>query len=158
MPGEFNHEPEDYLCPFCALLNGHEDEFATLNDIVYQNEHVTAKIAPKWWVDNPGNVLVIPNKHYENIYDIPEDVMTEVYKVVKKIAIAIRSTYGCDGMSTRQHNEPAGNQDVWHFHVHVFPRYKDDNLYLNHADNRFATGEERAPYALRLREYFARSK
>ena len=158
MTNKFNHEPDNYNCPFCALLGGYEDEYATLNDIVYQNEYVTAKISPKCWVNKPGNVLVIPNKHYENIYDIPEDVIGEVYKVVKKVATAIRSTYDCDGTSTRQHNEPAGDQDVWHLHVHVFPRYSDDDLYLNHKSGRFVTTDERAPYALRLREYFSRSE
>jgi len=157
MTNEFNHEPADYPCPFCALLNGHEDQYATKQDIVYQNEFVTAKIAPKWWVNNPGHVLVVPNKHYENIYDIPEEIFAEVYKGVKKVALAIRSTYGCDGTSTRQHNEPAGNQDVWHLHVHVFPRYADDQLYQNHDNKRFVDAEARRPYAEKLREYFAKN-
>jgi len=154
MTNEFNHEPNDYSCPFCALMSGHEDEFATKDDIVYQNEFVTAKIAPKWWVNNPGHVLVVPNEHYENIYDIPEGLLAEVYKAVQKVAVAIRATYGCDGTSTRQHNEPAGNQDVWHLHVHVFPRYKDDQLYQNHDNKRFVDAAARAPYAKKLQQYF----
>jgi histidine triad (HIT) family protein len=155
---EFNHEPSDYRCPFCALISGYEDEYATKDDIVYQNEFVTAKIAPKWWVNNPGHVLVVPNEHYENIYDIPENLIAEVYKGVKKVAVAIRSTYGCDGTSTRQHNEPAGNQDVWHLHVHVFPRYENDQLYQNHEKKKFVDAEARAPYAKKLQMYFAEHK
>jgi histidine triad (HIT) family protein len=157
MTKEFNHEPDNYPCPFCSLLKGHEDEFATQGDIVYQNEFATAKIAPKWWVNNPGHVLVVPNEHYENIYDIPEEIMGEVYKVAQKIAIAMRSTYNCDGTSTRQHNEPAGNQDVWHFHVHVFPRYEGDQLYQNHDNKKFVSWEEREPYAKKLKEYFSKN-
>lgn len=157
MTNQFNHEPAKYSCPFCKLLHGIDDEFANQNDIVYQNEFATAKISPKWWVNNPGHVLVVPNKHYENLYDIPEELLVEVYKVVQKVAIAIRSTYGCVGTSTRQHNEPAGNQDVWHLHVHVFPRYEGDGLYINHENNRFVPAEERAPYAQKLREYFTDS-
>jgi diadenosine tetraphosphate (Ap4A) HIT family hydrolase len=49
-----------------------------------------------------------------------------IYDLVRRIAM--RHTYGCDGISTRQHNEPAGYQDVWHFHLHVFPRYHGDVL------------------------------
>jgi histidine triad (HIT) family protein len=158
MTNEFNHEPNDYHCPFCALLNGHNDEYATQDDIVYQNEFVTAKIAPKWWVNNPGHVLVVPNKHYENIYDIPEELLGEVYKVVQKVAVAIRRTYGCEGTSTRQHNEPAGNQDVWHLHVHVFPRYKNDQLYQNHENKSFVDAKARAPYAKKLQAYFTEHK
>jgi histidine triad (HIT) family protein len=41
----------------------------------------------------------------------------------------LRRAYACDGTSLRQHNEPAGNQDVWHHHVHVFPRFTGDELY-----------------------------
>ena len=158
MTNEYNHEPNDYACPFCLLLGGHNDEYATQDDIVYQNEFATAKIAPKWWVNNPGHVLVVPNEHYENIYNIPAEILAEVYKVVQKVAVAIRATYGCDGTSTRQHNEPAGNQDVWHLHVHVFPRYKGDQLYENHEKKSFVDGAARAPYAKKLQAYFAENK
>lgn len=65
-----------------------------------------------------------------------------------------RETYGCDGISTRQHNEPDGDQDVWHYHVHVFPRYRGDGLYETKPSRAFATGAERRPYADRLRACF----
>ena len=87
MTNEFNHEPQDYHCPFCALLEGHYNDRGTREDIVYQNKFATAKIAPKWWVNNPGHVLVVPNKHYENIYDIPEDILAEVYQVAQKLRL-----------------------------------------------------------------------
>lgn len=63
----------------------------------------------------------------------------------------MRATYPCDGVSTRQHNEPGGGQDVWHLHVHVFPRRIGDDLYASHQDTRWAAPEERATYAARLR-------
>jgi histidine triad (HIT) family protein len=149
----FNHQPPDYVCPFCELLAGNESEYNKIQDIVFQNEYATASVAPKWWVNNHGHVLVVPNKHYENLYDIPDEVLGEVYKVVKKVAIALRSTYDCDGTSTRQHNEPAGNQDVWHFHVHVYPRYNDDDLYKNHDKKEFVDAAARAPFAKKLRDF-----
>ena len=46
-------------------------------------------------------------------------------------ALAMKAVFQCDGVSTRQHNEPAGYQDVWHFHVHVFPRFHGDSLYTS---------------------------
>jgi len=150
----FNHEPKDYACPFCRFLGGHSDDYNSPNDIVYQNEHTTAFIAPKWWVNNVGHVLVIPNRHTENIYNISDEDISEVYKTVKRVSIAIRSTYDCGGTSTRQHNEPAGNQDVWHFHVHVYPRYEDDRLYHNHDDKKFVDTKAREPYVKKLRAYF----
>jgi histidine triad (HIT) family protein len=149
----FNYQPDDYICPFCELLAGNESKHNSVQDIVFQNDYATATVAPKWWINNHGHVLVVPNKHYENLYDIPDEVLGEVYKVVKKVAVALRNTYGCEGTSTRQHNEPAGDQDVWHFHVHVYPRYKDDELYKNHDKKEFVDAERRAPFANKLREY-----
>lgn len=110
-----------------------------------------AFIAPGTWPNNKGHVIVIPTGHHENIYDMPDEALEVVYKLVKKLSVAIRKTYGCDGTSTRQHNEPSGDQDVWHFHVHVFPRYKDDNLYRT--DRISIDAAERAPYAKKLKSY-----
>jgi histidine triad (HIT) family protein len=153
----FTHQPENYNCPYCALVNGEGDEFSIKQDIVYQNEFTTAFVAPKWWVNNPGHVMVIPNKHVENLYTVSDDDLAEVYKTVKKVAIAIRSTYDCEGTSTRQHNEPAGNQAIWHLHVHVFPRYANDRLYQNHDNKAFMGAGARAPYAEKLRAYFVKT-
>lgn len=149
-----SHEPEGYICPFCDWLAGNETEYKRNSDIVYQTKDVTAFVAPKWWINNPGHVIVIPNSHHENIYSIDEESLSEVYYAVKKVATAIRETYSCTGTSTRQHNEPDGNQDVWHFHVHVYPRYKGDDLYKNHGNKKFVSPKERKPYADKLREYF----
>jgi histidine triad (HIT) family protein len=154
----FNHEPKGYQCPFCEFVKGREDKYNSKNDIVYENSSTMAFIAPKMWVNNRGHALVIPKNHFENIYSIPDDQIAEVYKTAKKLAIAIRSTYDCDGTSTRQHNEPAGHQDVWHFHVHVYPRYTGDKLYQNHDQAGFVDAEARAPYAEKLRKYFAEHK
>lgn len=152
-----SHAPTDYRCPFCDWLAGNDTKYKQKNDIVYQNDEITAFISPKWWVNNPGHVIVIPNQHHENIYDIPERSLAIVYGVAKQVAIAIKATYDCDGTSMRQHNEPAGNQDVWHFHVHVYPRYLGDQLYQRHDEKRFVEPEERQVYAERLREYFLHS-
>lgn len=154
----FNHEPKDYACPFCAVVNGGGDERNSYEDVVYENDFATAFIAAKWWVNNPGHVLVVPKQHYENIYDISDEQLAEVYKVVKKISIAIRETYGCDATSNREHNEPDGNQAIWHLHVHVFPRYPDDKLYENHQNKRFTEPSDRQPYVQKLRTYFTKNK
>jgi histidine triad (HIT) family protein len=148
----FNHEPRDYACPFCNFLAGNYNDRNAPEDIVYKNEHVLAFIAPQTWPNNKGHVIVVPTGHFENIYDIPDQALGAVYRAVKKISIAIRETYGCNGVSSRQHNEPDGGQDVWHFHVHIFPRYPDDNLYETARIS--INAAERAPYAKKLRAYF----
>ena len=149
------HAPPQYDCPFCKLAAGGETTRSTQSDVVHRDATTTAFVAAKWWDGNAGHVLVVPNQHFENVYSIADDVLASVYAAAKRVAIAIRETYGCDGTSMRQHNEPAGDQDVWHFHVHVFPRYDGDDLYLNHRRIRWPAASERAPYAERLRSRLA---
>lgn len=149
----FNHEPEGYACPFCRLLAGGEDELNSQRDIVYRTPDAAVLISPRWWPNNHGHALVVPDTHHENLYDLPDRCGHAVHDVVRKIAVAIRDTYGCDGVSTRQHNEPAGNQDAWHYHVHVFPRYHGDDLYGSKPYEQYVSAEQRWPYADKLRDY-----
>lgn len=150
----FNNEPENYECPFCNFVAGNETEYNSKDDIIFENDYVLAFISPKWWVNNPGNVIVIPKKHIEHIYDIDEELLAKVQIAGKYIAMAIKETYGSDGVSFRQHNELAGNQDVWHYHLHIFPRWKGDDLYLNYENKSFVPREERKQYADKLKSYF----
>lgn len=146
------HEPGDYSCPFCRIQQGIFNERNLPADVVAVTERAYARIAPKWWPGNPGAVLVIPRTHVENIYGISPEDGAAVWELTQRVAVGIRSAYGCEGTSIRQHNEPAGNQDVWHLHVHVFPRYEDDDLYQRHEDSRWVTPGDREPYALKLRK------
>jgi histidine triad (HIT) family protein len=146
-----SHSLPEYRCPFCELVGGAERERNSQADVVWQDETTTAFVSPKWWETNPAHVIVVPNDHFENLYEIPAGALGAVYETAKRIALALRSAYGCDGTSTRQHNEPGGGQDVWHFHVHVFPRYEGDRLYEQNARVRWTETAERLPYAERLR-------
>ena len=150
----YNHAPKDYLCPFCLIANGTENEnlHTRQAEIVYKDDFITAFIASGWWKNNKGHIIIIPNEHYENIYDLPDEISAKIHKLEKEISIGMKKIYKCDGVSSRQHNEPSGNQDVWHYHLHVFPRYKNDNLYL--ADRGESNLVERLEYAERMRNYF----
>ncbi|MBO0992765.1 HIT family protein [Bacillus sp. SD088] len=149
----FSHKPEAYECPFCRIVSGNErpNKGTKQRDIIYQNKHVTAFIASKWWPNNKGHVLVIPNKHFENIYALPAEMAAEIHRAAQLTALAMKHTYGCDGISTRQHNEPAGNQDVWHYHLHVYPRYANDTLYLTKGYG--TEPDQRHFYAEKLRSW-----
>jgi histidine triad (HIT) family protein len=148
---DWSHAPPGYDCPFCRLVRGVETELNRLDDVVWRDEQTMAFIAPKWWPANHGHVLAIPKLHVENLYEIDDELLGAVYSTARRVAIALKSAYGCDGTSTRQHNEPGGTQDVWHLHVHVFPRYFGDRLYERHEEDRWTTPDERAPYAAKLR-------
>lgn len=148
-----HHAPQGYVCPFCLVIQGIENEHVRTKqaDVVYRDEMITAFVCASFWEHNKGHILIVPNQHFENLYDLPEEYMNPIHRFEKTIAIAFKHAYHCDGVSSRQHNEPAGNQDVWHYHLHVFPRYKNDNLYETKPSA--STPEERAIYAQKLREY-----
>ena len=146
-----SHEPQQYVCPFCQLQRGSFDEWNRPSDIVAVAEHAYARVAPKWWPNNPGAVLVMPRMHVENIYALPSDIGHDVWDLTQRIATGIRASYDCEGTSIRQHNEPAGDQDVWHVHVHVFPRFVGDELYLRHGESEWVSPDERAHFARLLR-------
>jgi histidine triad (HIT) family protein len=119
------HEPDGYECPFCRIAGGtHLQE-----RVVHRTADVMVLVNIKWWPNNRGGLLVVPVDHHENVFDLPPDLGMPIQWAIKQSAAALKSAFGCDGVSTRQHNEPAGNQDVWHHHTHVFPRYLGDRLY-----------------------------
>jgi histidine triad (HIT) family protein len=83
------------------------------------------------WHDSPGHfghVLVVPNEHYENIYDLPAPVAAKIHECARVVALATKSAYRCDGVTLRQNNEPQGGQDVWHCHLHIYPRSEGDSF------------------------------
>lgn len=150
----YNHEPPGYDCSLCELARGEDnaEPWAKQCDVVYRNDHVIAWINPKWWGRIEGNVVVVPIEHVENIFDLDAELAGRIHLVARDVATAMMQTYGCAGISTRQHNGPEGNQEVWHYHLHVFPRFHRDDLYRE--PHRLVSVEERRPYAERLRAWF----
>jgi histidine triad (HIT) family protein len=152
----YNHVPENYSCPFCLLVQGteHKGVHSVQSDIIYHDKKVTAFVSSHQWPNNHGNVIIVPNEHFENIYDLPVHYAVEIHQAAKMIALAMKAAYSCDGISTRQHNEPAGNQDVWHYHLHVTPRYKGDQFYSTQPE--LMAVDERAKHAEKLKECMAK--
>ena len=149
----YNHAPENYQCPFCLIASGGNTQNHTIqDDVVYQDDKVIAWVSSRSWPDTHGNVIIVPKEHHENLYDLPDQLVSHIHVLAKRIAIAMKLGYQCDGTSTRQHNEPAGYQDVFHFHLHVFPRSNDDNLYLRTNDFEDTTAEERKPFVDKLKD------
>lgn len=153
----YNHAPPDYACPFCLLARGdfaHPALLSTPHDVLFENDHVIAVVATHQWAGSPGNVLIIPRAHHENFYSLPLTLAEPVMAAAQRVALAMKDAYDCAGVSTRQHNEPAGNQDVWHYHLHVTPRFPDDELYAHLAarDGVLMPPADRARLATQLRD------
>jgi len=122
-----SHAPPDYRCQFCRNISDGRSDLPL--EFVHRDDDVVVKMNPNWWPNNPGSVLVIPTGHHENIFDVPDRLALPVHRAARNAAVAMKVTFGCDAVSTLQHHEPAGNQTVWHFHLHVFPRWENDDLY-----------------------------
>ncbi len=150
----YNHEPENYQCPICIGLQGIEsdDTLIRQSDIVYRDDTVTVFIGSFFVGDNPGHPLVVSNGHYENLYDLPEEISHRIIEVSKEVAIALKTARSCAGVTVLQNNEPAGGQHAFHYHMHLFPRFEGDNLHTNMHNSRPSTAEERKPFADRLKE------
>ena len=110
-------------CIFCAIVRG--DAPATK---VAEDEHTIAFMDIHPWTR--GHLLVIPREHHVNLYDVPDDTLAQVHQAAKRLAIKVRDKLSADGVNVLQSSERAAWQTVFHFHVHVIPRYEDDPLEL----------------------------
>ena len=110
---------KDNNCIFCKIANG-EIPSGTIEE----NEmfRVVLDVGPA----TKGHALILPKEHYRNLLDLPEEVAAEAMKLAKKIALKMKDRLGCDGVNIVQNNEEAAGQTVFHFHLHVIPRYKED--------------------------------
>jgi len=154
----YNHAPPEYICPFCLLVQGRESIQSQLKrtDIVFQTADITAFMATRKYPNNQGHVLIVPNGHFENIYDLPLALSSKIHLLSRDIALAMKEEYQCDGIMMRQHNEPAGDQNIWHYHLHVIPRYKNDDFH--NAQKSSFEASERAQCAQKLRNWFNKSQ
>ncbi len=151
----YSNTPENYICPICIGLSGEESERTLMrqSDVVYKDDLVTAFINSFFVGKNPGHVIVVPNTHYENIYDLPVSVGARVFEISQKISLAMKKVYSCDGITIRQNNEPAGDQHAFHYHLHIFPRYTDDGYNNTGGEKRLADPIEKKEYAEKLKPH-----
>ena len=112
---------KDENCIFCKLAGG-EIPTATL----YEDEDfrviLDANPAAK------GHALIIPNEHYANLYELDDELAGKVLVLAKKMITKLTDILGCDGYNIVQNNGEAAGQTVFHFHMHLIPRFKDDGV------------------------------
>lgn len=125
-----SNQSKDYVCPICLGNQGLENEDTLLkqSDLVFRDDLVSVWLNSFWIKGNEGHVIVVPNQHVENIYNLPIHVGHRIFETSQFMSIVLKKAYMCDGITIRQNNEPAGDQHAFHYHLHVFPRYTDDNF------------------------------
>jgi len=104
-------------CVFCRIAR--QEEHASC---IYEDEDVIAFLDAR--PVNEGHTLVVSKKHYENIFEIPDEELADLFKVVKKVANAIMKSEKAEGIRIVQNNGSAAHQIIFHFHVHIIPQYE----------------------------------
>ncbi|MCI8940863.1 MAG: HIT family protein [Dorea sp.] len=116
-------------CIFCKIANG-EIPSATL----YEDEdfRVILDLGPA----TKGHALILPKEHYPNLYELPDELAEKAVLLAKKMITKMKKALDCDGFNVVQNNGAPAGQTVFHFHMHLIPRYEGD-----HAGFGWNTGE-----------------
>ena len=114
----------DSNCIFCKLANG-DIPSATL----YEDEEfrVILDLGPA----SKGHALVIPKEHFADLYEIEDELLGKAMILSKKMVVKMTDILACDGYNIIQNNGIQAGQTVFHFHIHLIPRYKDDKVGLS---------------------------
>ncbi len=116
-------------CIFCKIINKEIP-----GQILFENEHVLAFLDISQ--TTKGHTLVIPKKHAEDVFSMSEEDMCHVFSVVPKLANALKTTFNADGMNIVNNNKSVAGQTVFHYHVHLIPRYStEDSFQINYTNN-----------------------
>ena len=111
----------DENCIFCKIAAG-DIPSATL----YEDEdfRVILDLSPA----SKGHALILPKEHYANLYELEDEVASKALVLAKKMITKLTKILGCDGYNVLQNNGVEAGQTVFHFHMHLIPRYKEDNV------------------------------
>jgi len=111
----------DNKCIFCRIAQKQVPA-----SLIYEDDKALAflDIRPL----SEGHTLVIPKAHYETVFDIPQELITYLHGITKKVALAVKKATEADGISIIQQNGEAAGQEICHLHVHIIPRYEGQKL------------------------------
>ena len=106
-------------CIFCKIANGEIPSKTIYED---QEFRVILDLGPA----TRGHALILPKEHYANLYELPDETAAKVMQLAKKMAVQMREKLQCDGFNLVQNNGEIAGQTVFHFHMHLIPRYEND--------------------------------
>lgn len=110
-------------CIFCKIANGEIPSTTLYEDNDFR---VILDVNPA----SKGHTLILPKKHAENLYDLPDETASKALVLAKNMASKIEKALECDGLNLVQNNGETAGQTVFHFHMHIIPRYKNDSVKL----------------------------
>ncbi len=112
---------KDSNCIFCKIANGEIPSATLFED---EKVRVILDISPA----SKGHALILPKEHYANLYEIDDETAKHVIITAKRQATKMRDALGVEGINIVQNNGEIAGQTVFHYHMHIVPRYKDDNV------------------------------
>ena len=110
-------------CIFCKIANGDIPSAALYED---ENFKVILDLGPA----SKGHALILPKEHYADLLEMPEEKTAAAFVLAKKMAVKMKEVLHCDGVNIVQNNGTAAGQTVFHFHIHLIPRYEGDHVGL----------------------------
>lgn len=121
-------------CIFCKIING---DIPSVK--VYEDEDVLALFDK--FPSTPGHILVIPKKHVETIFDIDEKLAGKLFSVATKISKLMKEKLGVKELNVIQKNGKNAGQVIDHVHVHLIPRYENDDVTLSWKTKEMTDGD-----------------
>lgn len=122
------------MCVFCEIVKGNIPSYK-----VYEDDLCIAILDISQ--ATIGHTLVIPKQHFKNIFEIDTDLAAHLFRVVTILSKKIAKALNVDNMNILNNNGPIAGQSVDHFHIHIIPRYKDDNLEIKFSSNKLTPEE-----------------
>ncbi|BAU29094.1 histidine triad (HIT) family protein [Aneurinibacillus soli] len=120
------HDPN---CIFCKIIQG---EIPSAK--VFENDHVLAFLDISQVTK--GHTLIIPKTHRQDIFELESDIAANLFRVVPEIANAVKKQTGADGVNILNNNGKTAGQTVFHYHMHIIPRYgKEDGFHPHFVDH-----------------------
>lgn len=121
-------------CIFCKIANGEIPASTVYEDDMFR---VILDMSPA----TKGHALILPKKHMANIFEMDEETAEKVFVLAAKVAKGMKSALNCDGLNIVQNNGEVAGQTVFHFHMHIIPRYNGDGQNINWVPGTSEAGE-----------------
>lgn len=108
-------------CIYCKIIKGELPSYT-----IYEDDHFKAIL--DIFPSSLGHTLIVPKNHYSDLLELGEKESQEIIGFSKKIAGVLKEVLGCDGINILQNNGKAAGQTVFHYHMHLIPRYENDTV------------------------------
>jgi histidine triad (HIT) family protein len=110
-------------CIFCKIAKGKEPCHK-----IYEDESMLAFAPLQETIIGKGHMLIMPKRHYADIYELPTEEMDKIMRAIKYVATRLREKFNANGVNLLHASGKAAQQSCFHFHMHLIPRYQGDNL------------------------------